>query len=163
MDDSRTAIKKLNLLTDAQIDKISKGDNSEINTENKSTIIEKLIIVGANCLDENANWTNRYKGRNIYNILKSYDSESLSNSMSKVVLMQIDRKKVLFLVAKLGIPGTQKPLNDLLLKYGDKWMAEDYLNSGSGELSSGGRKWAQIHGYNISSGYGSNRIEWGKF
>lgn len=43
--------------------------------------------------------------------------------------MDIDRDRVLFLVAKLGITGTEDPLNDLLLQYGDKKMAEAFMRS----------------------------------
>ena len=59
--------------------------------------------------------------------------------------------------------GTQSPLNDLLMKYGDKSMAEDYINSGSKELHEGGAAWARANGYSIRAGPGSHRVGWGSF
>lgn len=61
----------------------------------------------------------------------------------------------------MGIEGSQKKLNDTLMKHGDKEMAEDFLNSGSAELDAGGRAWGNDHGYYIDNGPGSNRVSWG--
>jgi hypothetical protein len=50
---------------------------------------------------------------------------------------------------------------DLLEAYGDKTLAEDYLNCGQPDLDAAGRKWAGARGYNISTGSGSQRATWG--
>jgi len=47
--------------------------------------------------------------------------------------------------------------------YGDRSMAEDYLNSGSDELHDWAVKWGKAHGYSIHTGSGSNRAAWGRF
>jgi hypothetical protein len=65
------------------------------------------------------------------------------------------------LVVKLGVPGTQKALNDLLMEYGDEEMAEDYLNCGSNELYDGGVAWAEANGYYILTSFGSHRVSGG--
>jgi hypothetical protein len=52
-------------------------------------------------------------------------------------------------------------LRDLLLRYGDKSLAEDYLNCGNNELYDAAREWGRQHGYNIGAGYGSHRVRWG--
>ena len=53
-------------------------------------------------------------------------------------------------------------LRELLHRYGDKSLAEDYLNCGRFELEKIGREWAEIHGYNVGTGMsGSHRVEWG--
>jgi hypothetical protein len=50
---------------------------------------------------------------------------------------------------------------DLLEGYGDKTLAEDYLNCGQPDLDSAGRSWANKRGYNIGKGSGSHRANWG--
>ena len=52
-------------------------------------------------------------------------------------------------------------LRTLLLRYGDKSLAEDYLNCGNDQLYSAAVEWGRLHGYNIGSGYGSHRVTWG--
>jgi hypothetical protein len=52
-------------------------------------------------------------------------------------------------------------LAELLQGYGDKTLCEDYLNCGQPDLEKAGRDWARKRGYNIGSGYGSNRARWG--
>ncbi|MDY0103198.1 MAG: hypothetical protein RBS07_09660 [Lentimicrobium sp.] len=49
----------------------------------------------------------------------------------------------------------------LLNTYGDVSLTEDYLNCGQPDLGKAGRKWAYNHGYDIGSGYGSSRAQWG--
>jgi hypothetical protein len=50
---------------------------------------------------------------------------------------------------------------ELLEGYGDKMLAEDYLNCGQPDLDSAGRRWASARGYGVHSGYGSHRATWG--
>ena len=52
-------------------------------------------------------------------------------------------------------------LRTLLLDYGDKTLAEDYLNCGKAELEDAAREWARRKGYSVGGGYGSNRVRWG--
>jgi hypothetical protein len=52
-------------------------------------------------------------------------------------------------------------LKELLNRYGDKLLAEDYLNCGQGVLSAAANAWATRHGYNIRMGSGSSRVRWG--
>jgi len=53
-------------------------------------------------------------------------------------------------------------LRNLLMRFGDLSLAEDYLNCGNDELHSAGADWGSSHGYNIRSGNGSNRVRWGE-
>ncbi len=53
-------------------------------------------------------------------------------------------------------------LRDLLMRFGDLSLAEDYLNCGNEELHSAGTEWGTAHGYNIRKGNGSNRVRWGQ-
>ena len=50
---------------------------------------------------------------------------------------------------------------DLLESYGDKRLAEDYLNCGQPDLNAAGRAWAHRRGYPVSTGAGSSRATWG--
>lgn len=50
---------------------------------------------------------------------------------------------------------------DLLETYGDKMLAEDYLNCGQPDLSAAARQWAGRHGYSFGIGDGSHRVSWG--
>jgi hypothetical protein len=52
-------------------------------------------------------------------------------------------------------------LRELLLLYGDKALAEDYLNCGRVEMHDAAAAWGRAHGYNIQTGAGSNRVRWG--
>lgn len=125
--------------------------------------ISRLVMAGANCLDENANWKNVEQGRKVYDILQRVPGNEVVQSLRRVVITTINRKQVLFLAVKLGIDGTQKTLNDLLMAHGDKSMAEDYLNCGSKELYDGAAAWGRARGYYIQTGPGSHRTSWGRF
>lgn len=50
---------------------------------------------------------------------------------------------------------------DLLEGYGDKTLAEDYLNCGQPDLDTASREWARRRGYSVGSGVGSHRATWG--
>lgn len=62
---------------------------------------------------------------------------------------------------RLGDESRIPEMVDLLEGYGDKRLAEDYLNCGQPDLDTAGRSWAQRRGYFISSGAGSHRATWG--
>ena len=53
-------------------------------------------------------------------------------------------------------------LRELLRLYGTKPLAEDYLNCGQDDLEDAGRSWANSHGFNVGTGYGSHRVRWGE-
>jgi hypothetical protein len=161
--EARREIAKSYKLTDAEVASLANLQQASPAEAKKIEYVDKLIFTGANCLDGNANWVDRAKGRQIYDMLKKYDSQTLGASMIRVVLIQIDRLKVLFLIVKLGVAGTERPLNNLLMRYGDKRMAEDYLNSGSPELHRGGEAWAAAHRMRIQTGPGSHRVGWDRF
>jgi hypothetical protein len=49
----------------------------------------------------------------------------------------------------------------LIHEYGDVSLAEDYMNCGQSDLESAGRAWGRAHGYDVGSGNGSHRVQWG--
>ncbi|MDD2753735.1 MAG: hypothetical protein PHT44_03960 [Candidatus Portnoybacteria bacterium] len=161
--EARAKIAKSYTLDDHEVEQLARLQKDNPIEAKRALYVDKLIFTAAACLDMQANWVYPVKGRKLYDMLKKYDSQTLGDSMTRVVLIHIDRLRVLFLIVKLGISGTQSTLNSLLMRYGDKGMAEDFLNSGSGELHSGGSDWARAHGYRIRSGPGSHRVGWGRF
>lgn len=56
-----------------------------------------------------------------------------------------------------GIPN----LLSILDQHGDRAMAEDFLNCGHGQLNAAAVGWAARHGYSVSRGPGSHRVDWG--
>ena len=51
-------------------------------------------------------------------------------------------------------------LRDLLTLYGNRLLAEDYMNCGQPYLRVVGEAWARAHGYKTVRGQGSNRVRW---
>ena len=131
--------------------------------EKKPNAIDNLVYKGAGCLSDEADWINRDEGRRIYNILKTVKGEVVVDSLARHILKPEVRLRALFLGVKLGIPETEERLNKILVKRGDKRMAEDFLNAGSQKLYDGAREWANEHGYFITTGMGSHRVTWGQF
>lgn len=125
--------------------------------------VDNLLRAGAKLLSGRGDWTNAVKARPIYDELKGMDGRLVAKAIVRRVTNGEDRLRVLFLAVKLGIPGSEQRLNDLLQAYGDKSMAEDYLNSGSQLLNEGARRWASERGYSINSGGGSHRVAWDQF
>lgn len=124
---------------------------------------EKLIASSAQMLDVQGNWTNRSGGRRIYDELRNMDGVIVTKGVVRRMLKCERRLQVLFLAVKLGIPGSEERVIDVLDAYGDESMAEDYLNSGSTKLYEGGQIWAHKRGYYIETGMGSHRVGWGRF
>lgn len=133
-------------------------------TADNFTEIDKKIVSTSSLLDKNGQWSNRSKARAGYDDLKMLNSKAVTISLCQQVVARPKlQTRILLLAIKLGIDGSEDELVAVLFVYGNKFMAEDYLNSGSGRLSAGGRKWAAAHGYRISTGQGSHRSGWGRF
>lgn len=124
----------------------------------------ELVKTAAGMLTDQASWTDDQTARRVYYLIKRFDNEQSTNALVDAVAQgSADRLRVLFLAVKLGIPGSEERLNDLLMQHGDVSMAEDYLNSGSSLLYQGGERWATAHGYYVEEGPGSSRTNWGRF
>ena len=126
--------------------------------------IETKVNGLANLLDGSGNWTDRQAAHTQFDHLKTLPVNEIINAL---VLQTIEhsrlRLRVLLVAIKLGITGSEQKLSELLMVYGDKSMAEDYINSGSSLLSAAGGKWANSHGYDVRTGMGSHRGSWGSF
>jgi hypothetical protein len=95
--------------------------------------------------------------------IKKIENELVIDSLIRHLYKREVRLRTLFLGIKLGIDGSSNKFIDVLMRNGDKTMAEDFLNSGSQVLSEAGNKWATLHGYTIKQGEGSHRVNWGAF
>jgi len=62
---------------------------------------------------------------------------------------------------RLGDESRIPEMVDLLEGYGDKILAEDYLNCGQPDLDAAAQMWARRRGYDVGVGYGSHRATWG--
>jgi hypothetical protein len=126
--------------------------------------IESRIVEAAQLLTSGGSWTYIGKARTLYDGLRAQQDKYLINSLVLQIIRSQDRRlQVLILAIKLGIRDSEDKLVSILMVYGDKSMAEDYLNSGSGTLAAGGRSWAAARGYRIMTGPGSHRASWGRF
>jgi hypothetical protein len=63
---------------------------------------------------------------------------------------------------RLGDSSRIPELINLLNRFGDVSLAEDYINCGHDQLYEAGAKWGSEHGYAISTGNGSHRVQWGE-
>ena len=126
--------------------------------------VENKVAGAADLLSNSGIWTDRTEARIQYEQLKQFPPNEVINALVlQVIAKSPIRLRVLMLAIKLGIPLSEDKLSGLLMVYGDKSMAEDYLNSGSKLLADAGREWAMAHGYNVSTGSGSHRAIWGRF
>ena len=62
---------------------------------------------------------------------------------------------------KIGDARAVEHLVEVLNKYGDKSLAEDFLNCGNIQLNKAAHDWATSHGYIISQPSGSSGPSWG--
>jgi len=115
-------------------------------------------------LDDKTEWTRVNSGEKIFNLIKSFDKEYVIKSFEKNIQNNNIRQKILYIAVKLGIPGSESQLNLTLLKYGNRQMAQDFINSGSSKLAEGGRNWASKNGYVVDkSPFAKKRVHWGEF
>lgn len=126
-----------------------------------------LVSKAVSLLTDDATWTNYMDATTIYHLLGGLDSQTVVNELVRQVTLDArNRIRVLILAVKLGIPGSEDRLNDLLAKHGNRKMAEDFLNCGSEKLAAGAKRWAQNHGYVVetaTSGQYIPQVTWGSF
>lgn len=127
--------------------------------------MEETVVDAAKLLEADGDWTDPEQARTLYDRLKEMDASLVTNSIVlQVILNEPVRPQVLLLAIKLGLPESERQLAALLMVYGTKDMAEDYMNSGSPVLALAARKWANRRSYGITQGHsGSNRAKWGTF
>ena len=126
--------------------------------------LDKKVVACASLVTRSGGWTDAVQGRTRYDELQSSNGKAVKISLCQQVLANPKlQTHIVLLAIKLGITGSENELVRVLFEYGDRSMAEDYLNSGSSLLNDGGYRWAKAHGYNVKKGMGSHRSNWGSF
>ncbi|GAB2586944.1 hypothetical protein [Kribbella endophytica] len=119
---------------------------------------------GALLLTDAGEWTNTAAGRAYYERLSAAESGLLHLVLVRVLLAHpAVRRQVLCLAIKIGRPGSEDRLIQALSRFGDKLMAEDFLNCGAPELAKGARRWAERRGYRITHRAAGQSATWGEF
>lgn len=133
-------------------------------TPEQFSALDKKVLSTASLLGPYGSWTDTNLARTRYDELREANGQALKISLCQQVLAHPElQTSIVLLAIKLGIPGSENELVGVLFVYGDKSMAEDYLNSGSSTLNDGGYRWANAHGYKVAKGSGSHRSSWGNF
>jgi hypothetical protein len=126
--------------------------------------LDKKVVEIASLITHSGGWTDGILGKTMYDELRAIDGKAVKISLCQQLLAHPElQTSIVLLGIKLGISGSENELVGILFVYGDKLMAEDYLNSGSNILNDGGYRWARAHGYNVQRGYGIHRSTWGTF
>ncbi len=126
--------------------------------------MDAAVVRAAGLLNVDGSWNNDAAARTMYGHLKKLNNHAVTISLCQQIVAHPElQTKILLLAIKLGLPASERDLVGVLFVYGDKMMAEDYLNCGSWELADGARTWARANGYEIATGYGSHRSGWGAF
>jgi hypothetical protein len=136
---------------------------SVITAEQFSEIDSKVIAMSA-LLDNNGRWTDKHKARVGYDELLALNHKAVTVSLCQQIVAHPElQTKILMLAIKLGLDGSEDELITVLDEYGDKKMAEDYLNCRSEKLTDGAHRWVATHGYRLKTDLGRARCCWGRF
>jgi hypothetical protein len=136
----------------AAFDKLTEESLSNISNYKK----ESAIILASRIKSGKSTWE------------KAFSQSSLSNVIGAAALVDSPQPTADDIVEachkfiRLGNTSRIPELRNLLLRFGDVTLAEDYLNCGNNQLYKAAEEWGNINGYNIGSGYGSNRVRWGE-
>ena len=164
---SKTDEQLLNELTSdnpgVRLDAIAELLERKNEAAERPEVTDWLVAYAASLLDESAQWTDRDRARDFYDALGQTEDTLVVESLVRHLFKPSIRLRVLYLGMKLGIDGSEQKLVEVMDTHGDKEMAEDFLNSGSGALSSAAEAWAARHGYEVYTVSGGPRVSWGSF
>lgn len=124
---------------------------------------ENLLRQGVYYLHPDGTWWNANEGYRIYHRLQKLPSRIFNPAVVRQVLRPERRRELLILAIKVGQPGSQEKLAEALTGFGNKSMAEDYLNCGSEYLYKAAERWARDHNHRIFSRFGGVHVTWGRF
>jgi len=143
---------------------VRQGAFRKLNTTSLEKILgeakDPAVILAAKIRLGKITWTEAFSGRN-------NTAGGLGDVIGAAALVDTPKPTSADVVAachayiRRGDASRIPELRDLLLRYGDKTLAEDYLNCGKEELADAAREWGRNHGYNVKSGDGSHRVKWG--
>jgi HEAT repeat protein len=60
-----------------------------------------------------------------------------------------------------AVPNSEEMLVEALMDAGNKYMAQDFVNSGNTRLESAAHIWASLHGYQEEKAAGAGAVKWG--
>ena len=130
-------------------------------TELAQTAKDPAVALAARVKSNQETWNAAFKPGNL-------ESKGLGNVLGAVALVDTPQPSSGSVVAachtfiRRGDSSRIPELKDLLLRFGDKPLAEDYLNCGQNQLRAAGEQWASSNGYGVGSGSGSHRVQWGE-
>ncbi len=110
---------------------------------------------------------NRVNWKSVFNNTNKTDND-LSNIVRAASLVDNPQPEKYEIVSvchhyiRLGEESHIPELCDLLSRFGDKSLAEDYMNCGNNILSDAGCEWGIKHGLKCAQVNGSHRVRWGE-
>lgn len=125
------------------------------------TAKDPAVALAARIKSKQENWGTAFKPG-------SLENKGLGNVLGAVALVDSPQPSSAAVVSachtyiRRGDSSRIPELRNLLMRFGDKPLAEDYLNCGNSQLRAAGEAWANANGYNVGSGYGSHRVRWGE-
>jgi len=125
------------------------------------TAKDPAVALAARVKVNQETWNTAFKPGNL-------ESKGLGNVLGAVALVDTPQPSSSSVVAachtfiRRGDSSRIPELKDLLTRFGDKPLAEDYLNCGQSTLHQAGVAWANSHGFAVGSGAGSHRVKWGE-
>ena len=122
--------------------------------------VVRLLRRGADALTTVGSM-NKPIGTSLPDQLRAAPVEIYLAAVERLATVDPARRRVVLLAIKLGIPGTEELLCDLLRRMGDRTTAEVYLNSGSPALRACAQEWAATHRFDIVDGRGDHHVTWG--
>jgi len=167
-------LKAIELLTD-QAELLNVSQNNEVwevrksafrKLDNKSLDVlsrdakDPAIVLSAKIRLGQISWNEAFSG-------KDGSTEPLGNIIGAAAITDSPKPTTSDIVSachnfiRLGDSSRIPELVYLLNTFGDKYLAEDYMNCGESTLEDAGCQWGRAHGYNCSTGNGSNRVRWG--
>jgi hypothetical protein len=89
-------------------------------------------------------WLNEKRARPLYESLTRRSPRIYNPALVRVFLGYKYYRRVVCLAVKVGMPGSEERLAQILHAYGTKEIATDFLNSGSPALAAAAREWATL-------------------
>jgi hypothetical protein len=141
----------------AAFDKLNKNSLTEISKNAK----DQALIIAAKIRLNQTTWNNEFAK-------SSGSGSSLGDVIGAAALVNSPQPTTYDVVSAChkyiteGDVSRIPELINLLDRFGDESLGEDYMNCGNDELRIAGESWGRAHGYNIGSGNGSHRVRWGE-
>ncbi|MET7280908.1 ankyrin repeat domain-containing protein [Kribbella sp. NPDC005582] len=127
---------------------------------------ERMLLTTARKLTLQGSWAaDGPAARESYNQLRRAHQRFYQPALTRTAVANPhERRRIVVLAVKLGRTSSEEPLLELLRVWGDRELAEDFLNCGSPALARGAERWARAHGFVIRRYGGSSRpVRWGRY